>query len=100
MTAAPLLSILTLVPFVGACIVIGLGAENKKLAHWLSIAFSLAALALAVFLWCHFDRASGELQFEERHDWIPTLAVQYHLGVDGLGLLMLLLSAIVVPMAM
>jgi NADH-quinone oxidoreductase subunit M len=39
------------------------------------------------------------LQFEELHAWIPSLAVQYHLGVDGLSLVLLLLSAIVVPMA-
>ena len=40
------------------------------------------------------------LQFAERHDWIPSLGVQYFVGVDGLGLLMVLLSAILVPMAM
>ena len=39
------------------------------------------------------------MQFQERHTWIPSLNVEYRLGVDGLGLLMVLLSAIVVPMA-
>ncbi len=51
-------------------------------------------------MWHRFDSASGDLQFQERHAWIPTLGVDYRVGVDGLGLLMLLLSAIVVPMAM
>src|SRR5205807_5114513 len=80
--------------------VIGLNPENKRFARWLAFGFSVAALALTVVLWIQFDRASGELQFEEQHAWIPTLAVQYHLGIDGLGLLMVMLSAIVVPMAM
>ena len=51
-------------------------------------------------LWHRFDSASGGLQFQERHAWIPALGVEYRVGVDGLGLLMVLLSAIVVPMAM
>jgi NADH-quinone oxidoreductase subunit M len=51
-------------------------------------------------LWHYFDSASGDLQFHERHRWIPALGVEYRVGVDGLGLLMVLLSAIVVPMAM
>ena len=100
MTATPILSILTFVPLLGALMVIGLNAENKRFARWLALGFSLGSLALTVVLWSQFNRASGELQFEELHDWIPTLAVQYHLGIDGLGLLMVLLSAIVVPMAM
>src|SRR5438552_312750 len=100
MNGFPVITILTLVPLIGAVIVIGLGAEKKKLARSLSLGFSFVALALVVVLWSQFNSASGELQFEEQHSWIPTLAVQYHVGVDGLGLLMVLLSAIVVPMAM
>src|SRR6266404_2213058 len=63
------------------------------------MAFSFGALAVAVVMWLAFDAGSGQMQFPEQHVWIPTLAVQYHVGVDGLGLLMVLLSAIVVPMS-
>jgi len=80
--------------------VIGLGAGQKQLARRLSLVFSLVSLGLTLFLWLHFKASSGELQFEEQYAWIPSLAAQYHLGIDGLGLLMLMLSAIVVPMAM
>ena len=55
---------------------------------------------MALALWKAFDAANGGLQFVERADWIPTLGVQYFVGVDGLGLLMVLLTAIVVPMAL
>ena len=61
----PLLTILTFVPLVGAVMVIGLGAEQKKLARWLALGFSLAALALTLVLWTQFQAASGSLQFEE-----------------------------------
>ena len=100
MNAFPFLTTLTLLPLVGGLLVVGLGPDNKQLARRLSLAVSLAALALALVLWVRFNASSGELQFEEQHAWIPTLAVQYHVGVDGLGLLMVLLTAIVVPMAM
>jgi NADH-quinone oxidoreductase subunit M len=96
----PLISILTLLPLIGAILVIGLSPENKRMARRLALAFSFVSLALTVFLWRRFDAGSGELQFQEVHAWIPTLAVQYHVGIDGLGLLMVLLTAIVVPMAM
>jgi NADH-quinone oxidoreductase subunit M len=97
----PLLSILTFVPLVGGGLVVGLGADRKQLARSLALGFSFAALALALVLWVQFDSASGALQFEEQYNWIAKpLTVQYHVAVDGLGLLMVLLSALVTPMAM
>jgi NADH-quinone oxidoreductase subunit M len=100
MNAFPLITILTAVPLIGAFAVLGLGAQNKRLARGLALTFSFIALALTLILWHQFNPTSGELQFEELHTWIPAIGVQYHVGVDGLGLLMLLLSAIVVPMSM
>jgi NADH-quinone oxidoreductase subunit M len=94
-----LLTIITAVPLVGALLLLGFSAEQKRLARWLAFGCSLVALALALVLWSQFQPASGPLQFEQRHPWIPRLGVEYHVGVDGLGLLMVLLSALVVPMA-
>lgn len=96
----PLITILTAVPLIGAFGVLGLGTKNKSLARGTALTFSFIALALTLVLWHQFNPASGELQFEELHPWIPAIGVRYHVGIDGLGLLMLLLSAIVVPMSM
>jgi NADH-quinone oxidoreductase subunit M len=96
----PLLTILTLLPVVGALVVVGLAEEQKKLVRGVALGFSLGALALTLLLWRKFNAASGALQFPEQHAWIPALGVDYRLGLDGLGLVMVLLSAIVVPMAM
>jgi NADH-quinone oxidoreductase subunit M len=100
MTGFPLISIITLVPLLGALVVVGLNADCKQLARRLALVFSLIALALALVLWRWFDPASNAVAFEERRTWIPTLGIEYHVGLDGLSLLMVLLSAIVVPMAM
>jgi NADH-quinone oxidoreductase subunit M len=94
------ISCLTGVPLVGAVAVLIFGAKSKKLAHGLALGSAFLALVISLVLWHRFDPASGGLQFEEMHAWIPALGVQYHVGIDGLGLLMLLLSAVVVPMAM
>jgi NADH-quinone oxidoreductase subunit M len=92
------LTILTLVPFLGGIVVAGLGAERKNLARGLALAASFIALGGAVCLWMHFNAASGDLQFVEKADWVPSLGIQYFLGVDGLGALMVLLTAIVTPL--
>jgi NADH-quinone oxidoreductase subunit M len=93
----PILTILTFLPAAGALLLLALGGRNKSLARSLALAFSLLALVLTLILWCNFNTASGSLQFQEQHAWIPALAVDYHVGIDGLGLLMLLLTSIVVP---
>jgi NADH-quinone oxidoreductase subunit M len=95
----PWLTILILVPLFGGIVVASLGAEQRWLARRLTLAFSFVGLAGALCLWQHFNAASGELQFVEKHDWVPSLGIQYFLGVDGLGLLMVVLTAIVVPLS-
>jgi NADH-quinone oxidoreductase subunit M len=97
MNSLPLLTLLTLTPLVGAGVVAGLDARHRSLARGLGLFFNVVALGLAVTLWVKFNAASGELQFVERHDWIPSVGVQYFLGIDGLGLLMVLLTALIVP---
>jgi NADH-quinone oxidoreductase subunit M len=100
MTDIPLITLLTLTPLVGAAMIVGVGPERRNLARGLGLAFMLLSLALTVALWLNFDSKSGEPQFVERHPWMPSLNVEYFVGVDGLGLLMVLLTALVVPFAL
>ena len=93
------LTILTLVPFLGGIVIAGLGAERKKLVRGLALATSLVGLGGALCMWLHFNAKSGDLQFIEKFAWVPSLGIQYFLGVDGLGLLMVLLTAIVTLLA-
>lgn len=98
MNGLPILTLLTLLPIIGGIIVVGL--QDKQLARRFALGFSFLSLGLALGLWKSFDAANGALQFVEKHEWIPSLGVQYFVGVDGLGLLMVLLASIVVPMAL
>jgi NADH-quinone oxidoreductase subunit M len=94
----PWISVLTAVPFAGAVLVLLFG-KKRNTARGVTAAASGVALAMVLGLWRGFNAASGALQFQERHAWIPALGVDYHVAIDGLGLLMLLLSAIVVLMS-
>ncbi|QMV17290.1 NADH-quinone oxidoreductase subunit M [Granulicella sp. 5B5] len=95
MNSFPWLSTLTAVP--GCCGVLLLVTKrrNRKMTRVLAIACSLVILLMTLLLWHSFDVRIAGMQFEEKRSWIPGLNVQYHLGCDGLGILMLVLSAIV-----
>jgi NADH-quinone oxidoreductase subunit M len=99
MNGFPWITLLTLTPLAGAFLILLLAAKNRAVARVLAAAASGIALALTLLLWHGFNTASGALQFQERHAWIPALGVDYHVGIDGLGLLMPLLSAMVVAMS-
>jgi NADH-quinone oxidoreductase subunit M len=100
MNGIPWISVLTAVPIVGALAVLALGGRNKQLTRWVAMGFSLLALLLTLLIWHHFNGASGAMQFQERHVWVAMLGADYRVGIDGLGLLMLLLAAVVVPIGM
>src|SRR4051812_26972167 len=94
----PLLTLLTLAPILGG-IALLLLRTNQRVTRKFAIVFSFVPLALVAYLWRSFDNASGGLQFVEKQSWIPSLGVDYFLGIDGLGLLMVTLSAVVIPFA-
>ncbi len=90
----PILSVITALPIVGALIALFSG----KAARAVAIVTSLIALLLALVVWTHLP-TDGSIGLIERAQWAPSLGVEYHLGVDGLGALMLVLSAIVTLMS-
>jgi len=96
----PLITLLTFTPVVGALLLLAFGRNQERRARCFAFGVSLVSLALVIVLWKTFDASSGRLQFEERHAWIPALGVEYRVAVDGLGLLMLLLTALLTPMSM
>jgi len=98
MTPFPWLTLLTLLPVAGALIVLLVGRGSS--ARWIAVSFGILSLGVTLAVWHGFNPTSGELQFQELHAWVPSLGVQYHLGIDGLSLLMLVLSAIVTLIGM
>ena len=92
----PLISALTLLPFVGGIAVLLLGRSAARLT---ALIFAMAAVGLTILLWCRFQPAGAGMQLQELHVWEPAIGLAYHVGLDGLSLLMLAVSSIVVLMA-
>ncbi|HZR78271.1 MAG TPA: NADH-quinone oxidoreductase subunit M [Chthoniobacterales bacterium] len=91
-----LITFLILIPLAGA-VVLYIGRPHS--ARVVALIFDAVAFFYALMLWQRFDPGSGGLQIVERHDWIPSLGAQYLVGVDGLSLLLVLLTSIVFPFA-
>jgi len=94
MSGFPILTTLTVLPLVGAAIALLSGRHARAV----TLLTTLTSLALALVVWTHLP-ANGTMGMVEQHAWAPSLGIEYHLGVDGLGALMVLLSAIVTLMS-
>jgi len=94
MNGIPVLTVLTVLPVVGAAIALGSGRHARNVA----MATGLASFVVTLLVWLNLP-ANGAIGLVEHWAWAPSLGIEYHLGVDGLGALMLLLSAIVTLMA-
>ena len=94
----PLLSILILLPLAGAAITLAVGRRRRVARAW-ALVVSLAALALAGAVWALFDYGDGGMQFVDRVPWLESLGISYYVGVDGISLWLILLTALLVPVA-
>jgi len=95
-TPFPILSVLVFGPVAGALLLALVPQGSVRLVRGLSLAVTLAVFALSLGLWTGFVPRGG-FQFVERLSWIPSLGAEYHLGVDGLSLLLVLLTALLGP---
>lgn len=94
-----MITILTLFPIFGGLAVLAL-RRARTAARALALAIAAATLIMAVLIWRVFDPARIGMQFQEVHEWAPSLGIAYHVGVDGLGVLMITLAAIVTLMSL
>ena len=94
MNGLPVLTLLTVLPMVGAAIALFAGRHARGVA----LLTTLIGLAISLVVWTHLP-ADGSMGLVERMPWAPSLGIEYHLGVDGLGALMLVLSALVTLMS-
>jgi NADH-quinone oxidoreductase subunit M len=99
MTApANLLSWLVWLPIAAGLAVLVLGEARIAAGRWVALAASLATLALCVPLWSAFDITTPALQFVEQRPWIGALNAWYYLGIDGISLPLIVLTAFTTPL--
>ena len=100
MTGWPILSIVTFLPLVGALFILlvrGTPEAVARNARAVALWTSLATFGAALVLWFDFDRAEAGFQFVERASWLPEWGIAYHMGIDGISMPFILLSALLIP---
>jgi len=94
----PLLSVITFLPLLGVLFILTIPKEGEANARWVALWTSLAVFAVSLGVWFEFDRTTSDFQFEEFIPWIPSLNISYHMGIDGISALFILLSTFLTPL--
>ena len=97
MEQLPILSLILFTPSLGAILLMFL---DRKHAHELrqgALVISIVTLLLCIGMVVQFDAGVGTMQLEEQRSWIPQFDVSYHLGVDGISLFLVLMTAALTP---
>src|SRR6266511_2903568 len=100
----PILTSLIALPIAGAIVLLlvrpGDDEQSAPLVRYVALIVSLLVFAETLLMWARFNPASADFQFVERHAWIPAFGITYLVGVDGISLLLLVLTAFLTPIAL
>lgn len=88
----PILSLVTFLPLLGAVILLFI--KNETAVRWIALFFTVADFIVAIPMVLNFDRTTYHMQFVEHYDWIPSWNITYYLGIDGISVLFVFLSAL------
>jgi NADH-quinone oxidoreductase subunit M len=99
----PILTSIVALPVAGAILLLFVNGDQERsapLVRKIALIVSLLVFAETLLLWMRFNAASGDFQFVERHAWIPAFGIEYFVGVDGISLLLLVLTGFLTPLAL
>ncbi len=88
----PLLSLLIWLPIAGGFFVLAVAGKSAASARWLSLLITLITFALSLPLYTAFDSTTAAMQFVEIAPWIPAFNINYHLGIDGISMPLIILT--------
>jgi NADH-quinone oxidoreductase subunit M len=89
-----ILTYMTFIPLLGAVAILCLPRDRRDLIRWTAVAATVPPLLMAVWLFVNFDRATPGFQFQQHVPWIPSFDIYYFVGVDGVSITMVLLTAL------
>jgi NADH-quinone oxidoreductase subunit M len=96
MTTVPALSIITWMPFIGAILIMFGARHNPLLVRLIALVTTGISLVLSLRIFWLYDREAAGYQFYEELPLVPPLGITYQLGVDGMSLLMVLLTSLII----
>lgn len=94
-----LLSILTFLPLAGTVVIVLMPRDREKAIRWAALIFSTLEFVIAIGAFVGFSPSVAGMQFSEHHAWIADPPINYTLGVDGLSIILILLTGFLTPLA-
>jgi len=102
MNGFPLLSLIILIPLLSALFIFIFVKQSKKphkilFAKYIALMSSAFTLIATIYLMLHFDKQNQGFQFVEQYNWIESIGMQYYIGIDGISLFFIVLTALLTP---
>lgn len=95
-----LTTVMLFTPLLGLFVLLFMKEETQKEAiKWTAFGFSILTFLLSLLMWATFDAENPGLQFVQVNNWLPSLNISYYVGVDGLSMLLVLLTTFIMPIA-
>jgi len=94
----PILSVLIWLPIAGGVAMLALGDKNIALGRWIALITTAVTFGISTLLWTEFDTTTAAMQFVEERNWILLFNSYYALGVDGIAMPLVVLTAFITPL--
>lgn len=102
-TGLSLTTVTLFLPMVGLTIIAGMALldaeKNRENFKWVAFAFSILTFFASLLMWANYNSADPALQLVQRNDWLPQYNISYYVGIDGISLLLVLLTTVITPIA-
>ena len=100
MENSSLISLLLLIPFAGSFLLLFINKEKTNLIKYCGLAISLLAFIISLIIFFNFDTSKSDFQFTHKFAWIENLHIFYFVGLDGLSLLLVMLTTFLTPLTL
>src|SRR5690606_8087889 len=98
-SALSLITVVLFLPLIGMFILLFMKEEQHERIQWTAFGFSVAVFVGTLVMWAAFDTSNPALQMVQRINWLPQYNISYYVGVDGLSLLLIVLTGFIMPLA-
>jgi NADH-quinone oxidoreductase subunit M len=95
-----LISFLLIVPFIGGILLLFIDKSREELLRFMGLGVSLLAFIISLIIFFNFDYQNPDFQFQDKFAWIPNLNIFYFVGIDGLSLLLVMLTTFITPLTL
>src|SRR5215218_2000750 len=94
----PILSALVWLPIAAGVLLLMVGDRNATMARWIALGATIVTFVISVMLWRDFDTATAAMEFVEHESWVGAFNAWYTLGVDGISMPLIVLTAFITPL--